>query len=137
MTGLASIVRDHPKYAQEHQMAVIDCLEDPDETLKRKTLDLLYTMTNPVNVEFIAEKLLSFLEQGTDSFWRQVAYLCLFFSCDTAVMATIKEINLVFNQNLCIIKGDEGFFFESSQCCDLCLAGPRKEDNSMCRALCS
>lgn len=90
MTGLASIVRDHPKYAQEHQMAVIDCLEDPDETLKRKTLDLLYTMTNPVNVEFIAEKLLSFLEQGTDSFWRQVAYLCLFFSCDTAVMATIK-----------------------------------------------
>ncbi|CAN0334943.1 unnamed protein product [Ascophyllum nodosum] len=71
VTGLASIVRDHPKYAQEHQMAVIDCLEDPDETLKRKTLDLLYTMTNPVNVEFIADKLLSFLEQGTDSFWRQ------------------------------------------------------------------
>lgn len=72
VTGLAAIVRDHPKYAQEHQMAVIDCLEDPDETLKRKTLDLLYTMTNPVNVEFIADKLLSFLEQGTDSFWRQV-----------------------------------------------------------------
>ncbi|CAM9395079.1 unnamed protein product [Sphacelaria rigidula] len=71
VTGLAAIVRDHPKYAQEHQMAVIDCLEDPDETLKRKTLDLLYTMTNPINVEFIAEKLLSFLEQGTDSFWRQ------------------------------------------------------------------
>ncbi|CAN0028204.1 unnamed protein product [Ectocarpus sp. 6 AP-2014] len=71
VTGLAAIVRDHPKYAQQHQMAVIDCLEDPDETLKRKTLDLLYTMTNPVNVEFIADKLLSFLEQGTDSFWRQ------------------------------------------------------------------
>lgn len=80
VTGLASIVRDHPKYAQEHQMAVIDCLEDPDETLKRKTLDLLYTMTNPVNVEFIAEKLLSFLEQGTDSFWRQVGLLILSFS---------------------------------------------------------
>ena len=72
MTGLAAIVSDHPKYAQDHQMVVIDCLEDPDETLKRKTLDLLYTMTNPVNVEFIAEKLLSFLEQGMDSFWRQV-----------------------------------------------------------------
>lgn len=76
VTGLAAIVKDHPKYAQEHQMAVIDCLEDPDETLKRKTLDLLYTMTNPVNVEFIADKLLFFLEQGTDSFWRQA---CFFF----------------------------------------------------------
>ena len=37
--GLAAIVSDHPKYAVDHQLAVIDCLEDPDETLKRKTVD--------------------------------------------------------------------------------------------------
>ena len=39
--GLATIVKDHPKYAADHQMAVIDCLEDPDETLKRKTVSSL------------------------------------------------------------------------------------------------
>ncbi len=39
------------KYAQEHQMAVIDCLEDPDETLKLKTLELLVTMTKANNVQ--------------------------------------------------------------------------------------
>jgi AP-4 complex subunit epsilon-1 len=38
--GLAAIVKDHPKYAADHQMAVIDCLEDPDETLKRKTVSI-------------------------------------------------------------------------------------------------
>ena len=38
--GLAAIVKEHPKYAADHQMAVIDCLEDPDETLKRKTVSL-------------------------------------------------------------------------------------------------
>jgi hypothetical protein len=30
---------------QEHQLAVVDCLEDPDDTLKLKTLELLYKMT--------------------------------------------------------------------------------------------
>jgi len=68
--GLAAIVKDHPRYAADHQMAVIDCLEDPDETLKRKTLDLLFRMTNSVNVEFIVEKLLNFLETSNDEHFR-------------------------------------------------------------------
>lgn len=68
--GLATIVKDHPKYAADHQMAVIDCLDDPDETLKRKTLDLLFRMTNAVNVEFIVEKLLSFLAAANDDHFR-------------------------------------------------------------------
>jgi hypothetical protein len=29
------------RYAADHQMAVIDCLEDRDETLKRKTVSFL------------------------------------------------------------------------------------------------
>jgi AP-4 complex subunit epsilon-1 len=71
VTGLALIVERQPQYAAQHQLAVMDCLEDADETLQRKTLDLLYRMTNPVNVEFIAEKLLSFLSNTTDLFLKQ------------------------------------------------------------------
>jgi AP-4 complex subunit epsilon-1 len=71
VTGLAMIVETHPQYAAQHQFAVLDCLEDPDETLQRKTLDLLYRMTNPVNVEFITEKLLDFLQGTTDLFLKQ------------------------------------------------------------------
>mmetsp|Transcript_39227 Transcript_39227/g.122738 ORF Transcript_39227/g.122738 Transcript_39227/m.122738 type:complete len:1048 (-) Transcript_39227:67-3210(-) len=66
VTGLALIVKDHPRYAEKHQLAVIDCLEDPDETLRRKTLNLLYRMVNPVNVEFITQKLLDFLKGTAD-----------------------------------------------------------------------
>jgi AP-4 complex subunit epsilon-1 len=71
VTGLAMIVETHPQYAAQHQMSVMDCLEDPDETLQRKTLDLLYRMTNPVNVEFITDKLLDFLRGTTDVFLKQ------------------------------------------------------------------
>ena len=51
-------------------MAVIDCLEDSDETLKRKTLELLFKMTNSVNVEFIVDKLLFFLSSATDDHFK-------------------------------------------------------------------
>lgn len=71
VTGLAMIVETHPQYAAQHQMSVMDCLEDSDETLQRKTLDLLYRMTNPVNVEFITDKLLLFLKDTTDLFLKQ------------------------------------------------------------------
>lgn len=66
VTGLAQIVQVNASYATEHQMVVVDCLEDPDETLKRKTLDLLYRMTSPQNVEVVAEKLTSNLRTSVD-----------------------------------------------------------------------
>jgi AP-4 complex subunit epsilon-1 len=71
VTGLASIVEAHPQYAAQHQMSVIECLEDRDETLQRRTLDLLYRMTSPANVQFITERLLQFLRGSTDAFLQQ------------------------------------------------------------------
>lgn len=44
-------MRINPKYAAEHQLAVVDCLEDKDDALKKKTLELLYKMAKPNNVE--------------------------------------------------------------------------------------
>ena len=56
ITGLISIVKINPSYSLRHQLVVVDCLEDTDETLKRKTLSLLYKMTNTTNVKIIIEK---------------------------------------------------------------------------------
>jgi AP-4 complex subunit epsilon-1 len=64
ITGLALIVKIDPKYTLNYQSLVVDCLEDADDTLKIKTLDLLYRMTNKQNVEAIVEKLLSYLKEA-------------------------------------------------------------------------
>ena len=60
--GLIQIVRIDPKYTLDYQNMVVDCLEDADDTLKIRTLDLLFKMTNKQNVEPIVEKLLQFLK---------------------------------------------------------------------------
>ena len=64
ITGLASIVRIDPKYTLNYQTLVVDCLEDTDDTLKVKTLDLLFKMTNKQNVEAIVDRLLNYLKEA-------------------------------------------------------------------------
>lgn len=71
ITALAAIVGVDRKYAAEHQMVVIECMEDPDETLKRKTLDLLCKITTPGNVVVIVDKLTSYLRNTTDATLRK------------------------------------------------------------------
>ena len=74
INALASIVQINSSAANEHQMIVIDCLEDKDETLRRKTLDLLYKMTNEKNVNVICSKLIGSLKDSVDVYLRYVLY---------------------------------------------------------------
>ncbi|XP_068743857.1 uncharacterized protein [Montipora capricornis] len=68
INSLSSLIQGGSGFVMEaaYQRFVIDCLDDPDETLKRKTLDLLCHITNASNVETICEKLLSYLKSTTD-----------------------------------------------------------------------
>ena len=69
--ALGHIVRVNSQYAVEHQMAVIDCLEDPDASLRKKTLELLQKMTTADNVEVVVDKMVAFLEQARDDAIRE------------------------------------------------------------------
>eukprot|EP01071_Lankesteria_metandrocarpae_P001176 Lankesteria_metandrocarpae@DN1344_c0_g1_i1.p1 len=87
LTGLTAIVKVNPIFAAQHQLAVVECLEDSDETLKRKTLTLLCSMTNPSNIRAIVEKLLLHVKGSTDKHWRtelvyKIADLAERYACE-------------------------------------------------------
>ncbi|CAM6074271.1 unnamed protein product [Sphagnum tenellum] len=72
--ALGHIIKLNPDFAEKHQLAVIDCLEaccyqidDPDDTLKHKTLDLLYKMTKSSNVEVIVENMITYMQTLNDT----------------------------------------------------------------------
>jgi len=71
--ALASIISIDPRYARDHQLSVLDCLESADDTLKRKTLELLYRMTHPGNVEVIVGRMVDYVKGGADAWSRREA----------------------------------------------------------------
>lgn len=68
--ALGRLIRISPDVAEQHQLAVIDCLEDPDDTLKRKTFELLYKMTKSSNVEVIVERMIDYMISINDSHYK-------------------------------------------------------------------
>lgn len=46
---------------QRHRNTIVDCLRDPDISIRRRALDLIYTLVNESNVRILVRELLNFL----------------------------------------------------------------------------
>lgn len=76
--ALGRLIKISPDIAEQHQLAVIDCLEDPDDTLKRKTFELLYKMTKSSNVEVIVDRMIEYMININDSHYKtDIASRCV------------------------------------------------------------
>ncbi|KAI3914183.1 hypothetical protein MKW92_002776 [Papaver armeniacum] len=76
--ALSRLIKINPDIAEEHQLAVIDCLEDPDDTLKRKTFELLYKMTKSSNVEVIVDRMIDYMISISDNHYKtEIASRCV------------------------------------------------------------
>ena len=61
--GLSHMVHLDPSHVAAHQLALVDCLRSTDDTLRRKTLNLLYSVASPANIDLIAEEALACLKE--------------------------------------------------------------------------
>src|SRR5690606_35420445 len=62
LNTLMKVVTIEPNAVQRHRNTILDCLRDPDISIRRRALDLSFTLINKDNVRLLIRELLAYLE---------------------------------------------------------------------------
>ncbi|CAI4227320.1 unnamed protein product [Auanema sp. JU1783] len=70
LLAMGKILETHPKAVQAHKDIVLRCLDDKDESIRLRALDLLYGMVSKKNIMEIVRKLMEHVELAEGSYYR-------------------------------------------------------------------
>ncbi|RKF53602.1 AP-1 complex subunit gamma-1 [Golovinomyces cichoracearum] len=68
LNTLIKVVAVEPNAVQRHRNTILECLRDPDISIRRRALDLSFTLINESNVRLLIRELLAFLEVADSEF---------------------------------------------------------------------
>lgn len=68
LNTLIKVVAVEPNAVQRHRNTILECLRDPDISIRRRALDLSFTLINDSNVRVLIRELLAFLEVADTEF---------------------------------------------------------------------
>jgi len=68
LNALIKVVAVEPNAVQRHRNTILECLRDPDISIRRRALDLSFTLINEGNVRVLIRELLAFLEVADNEF---------------------------------------------------------------------
>jgi len=68
LNTLIKVVAVEPNAVQRHRNTILECLRDPDISIRRRALDLSFTLINESNVRLLIRELLAFLEVADAEF---------------------------------------------------------------------
>lgn len=68
LNTLIKVVAIEPNAVQRHRNTILECLRDPDISIRRRALDLSFTLINETNVRVLIRELLAFLEVADNEF---------------------------------------------------------------------
>jgi len=66
-TLLKTVQIDHAA-VQRHRATILDCLKDPDVTIKKRAMELCFALINSSNIEIMAKDLIQFLRTAEQDF---------------------------------------------------------------------
>lgn len=67
---MSKILKTHPKSVQAHKDLILQCLEDKDESIRLRALDLLYGMVSKKNLMEIVKKLMVHMDKAEGTVYR-------------------------------------------------------------------
>ncbi|GIY52654.1 AP-3 complex subunit delta-1 [Caerostris extrusa] len=70
LLAMSKILKTHPKSVQAHKDLVLQCLDDKDESIRLRALDLLYGMVSKKNLMEIVKKLMSHMDKAEGAQYR-------------------------------------------------------------------
>jgi AP-3 complex subunit delta-1 len=70
LLSLGRILKHHPKVVQAHKDMILTCLEDKDESIRLRCLDLLYGMVTKKNLVEVTKKLMIHMDHAEGSAYR-------------------------------------------------------------------
>ncbi|VDO41310.1 unnamed protein product [Onchocerca flexuosa] len=70
LLAMGKILQTHPKAVQAHKDIVLRCLDDKDESIRLRALDLLYGMVSKRNIMEIVRKLMDHVDAAEGSYYR-------------------------------------------------------------------
>ena len=68
LNTLVKVVTVEPNAVQRHRNTILECLRDPDISIRRRALDLSFTLIREDNVRVLIRELLAFLEVADNEF---------------------------------------------------------------------
>ncbi|KAH0535660.1 AP-3 complex subunit delta-1 isoform X2 [Cotesia glomerata] len=70
LLAMSKILKTHPKSVQAHKDLIMQCLDDKDESIRLRALDLLYGMVSKKNLMEIVRKLMIHMDKAEGTTYR-------------------------------------------------------------------
>ncbi|XP_033106774.1 AP-3 complex subunit delta-1-like isoform X2 [Anneissia japonica] len=70
LLAMGKILKTHPKSVQSHKDLILECLDDKDDSIRLRALDLLYGMVSKKNLMEIVKKLMIHVDKAEGSQYR-------------------------------------------------------------------
>ncbi|ETV95340.1 hypothetical protein H310_11234 [Aphanomyces invadans] len=61
LNTLSKVIADDAPAVQRHRNTIVDCLKDPDLSIRQRALELIYALVNESNIQALAREMLNYL----------------------------------------------------------------------------